>query len=834
MAIGKGVTVTFIRATYGAINNSHGLLKSDCKPELLPAALANMTDRPHGDFSPGEIWYPSVGCGPVDDWWCLWWTTPDNDAIRAGMVRSEVALWKSSDIISVSDLVPVLRELSGKASIKQPPNSIIIPFASALLKNPDSCVAVCETFDYWPGIIARIWSQLWPDIKATFSARVALSPPQNIGINNITGIFAIPSNREYQWPDSSNKVRLSVLDNKDISVNRAARYIAGIPDKLMDEVLLAIPPKAARLNFLQRVVRVADGLEAIQTQPTFSQATALLRTLIALTEPGRDTSQFISLALQAMTESVHHATAPELIAIANIDITTIAEHQEFEGLVKQVISKLIPSLNNEENSSLLERLEPGSACKWWKKLVLTVISEGIASSDLKWLETITEWLALQNLPNTVTKIVPTDFESAILDSVNNKSWSEPQIQQIRLKAIEKKWSILHAWSIYQPGKANIAFDLQYSFKGDPNPGLAWLSHQYSAEEVVTEAISRSESELIKLAAQKTVESPESLNLIDIYQPESRQLWSMHINNGGEVFPTSLRRKEVEHTLLNVLISGEDTFDLIQPMAKYLTLPILEHENRNLLWSKLTISERDKLLPEVACEFINLIEGGRETPLPEPEVFNAIAKKLCQSRPSTKVICTVLDWAGFANEQNIIEWIKPFSANDWIVSGTSIGQAALRNNWGLLAKELEQISKIQPEAKPAADVCASLIPPPPILPSLLDTSLFFSMFNFGHTKPKQLVESHEFQLQVSNQIANQVSDIGAILRPEGPEFVWERIGGNIAQLHSNGTGRDKWQHAARQAASGAVRGGLLALICELLNEFPENSKLKELEALLSEK
>ena len=106
-----------------------------------------------------------------------------------------------------------------------------------------------------------------------------------------------------------------------------------------------------------------------------------------------------------------------------------------------------------------------------------------------------------------------------------------------------------------------------------------------------------------------------------------------------------------------------------------------------------------------------------------------------------------------------------------------------------------------------------------------------MFGLNHTKPKKLTESHNFKPKAVSHVANQVSDIGATLRPEGPNFIWERAGGNISQLHSSGTGRDKWQHAARQAENGAIRGGLLTLICELLQEFPENPKLKELETLL---
>ena len=345
--------------------------------------------------------------------------------------------------------------------------------------------------------------------------------------------------------------------------------------------------------------------------------------------------------------------------------------------------------------------------------------------------------------------------------------------------------------------------------------------------MVKEALSRADVELIKLAAQKTAKDPKSLGLIDVSQPESRHLWSVHIDCGGAVFPKNLQNTGAELKLLNSLILGEETFGLIRPLTEYLPQFILEHPDRKLLWSKLEKPELDVLLFDIAAKLIRAIENGQKISQPESELIRSILNILRKDSPSARIVCAALEWPGCVNEDDIIAWVKPFSAADWNATSESIGKAALKHNWVLLAKELERISKATPEAKLAADACTSLIPSQPAWPA----SLFFDLLGLGQAKPQLPTESHSYPAQLDNQKINQIIDIGANLYPEGPGYIWERAGGDISKLQIGGSGQTQWQYAVRLAVSGAIPNGLSALIKELRQGFPDNPELKIIENTL---
>ncbi len=103
-----------LRVRYGAQDNMHGLMEWEGHPARPPAALLGLTDKPPGSYSPGERWWPSVGCGPVENWWALWWTRPDEQALRGGMVRSDVLLWRLDEVGAVESLLPALETLGGQ------------------------------------------------------------------------------------------------------------------------------------------------------------------------------------------------------------------------------------------------------------------------------------------------------------------------------------------------------------------------------------------------------------------------------------------------------------------------------------------------------------------------------------------------------------------------------------------------------------------------------------------------------------------------------------------------------------------------------------------------
>jgi len=120
----KSVTYP-VRARYGVKDNMHALLEFNDDPASLPSELLGLTDKPPGYVTPGERWWPSVGCCLLGSWWALWWTVPDDEATRGGMVRSEVALWPRDLVPTIENLAAVMEELNGGQCITMPSDPLL-------------------------------------------------------------------------------------------------------------------------------------------------------------------------------------------------------------------------------------------------------------------------------------------------------------------------------------------------------------------------------------------------------------------------------------------------------------------------------------------------------------------------------------------------------------------------------------------------------------------------------------------------------------------------------------------------------------------------------------
>ena len=80
------------------------------------------------------------------------------------------------------------------------------------------------------------------------------------------------------------------------------------------------------------------------------------------------------------------------------------------------------------------------------------------------------------------------------------------------------------------------------------------------------------------------------------------------------------------------------------------------------------------------------------------------------------------------------------------------------------------------------------------------------------------------------LLNRLSVLASDLAHDRLDSIWLRAGGNPGALHSYGSSSERWRSAVRAANSGALVGGLKSLIEQLLEDFPHNTDLKELNYL----
>ncbi|PKG63827.1 hypothetical protein CXF56_10820, partial [Psychrobacter sp. Choline-02u-13] len=77
------------------------------------------------------------------------------------------------------------------------------------------------------------------------------------------------------------------------------------------------------------------------------------------------------------------------------------------------------------------------------------------------------------------------------------------------------------------------------------------------------------------------------------------------------------------------------------------------------------------------------------------------------------------------------------------------------------------------------------------------------------------------------ISRLVDEASSLYSSEELEFLWEKAGGKLKDLNSNGNLGKQWTKAIKKAKKGNIEGGVLTLIDIMLERYPYNTELNEL-------
>lgn len=788
----------------------HDLLDWEGHPARLPAELLGLTDKPWGSYAPGDRWWPSVGCGPVGEWWALWWTQPDEQARRGGMVRSEVALWRLDEVGAVDDLRPVMESL-GQGPISLPSTELLGAVAEALI-SPNAGPPVLRDLDVWPGVIVALWARLWPEARRAFSARVAVSPPQSGESVAPNWIFCVPPERTPQW---SGHPLITAAPGK-MSLSRAARWLVGEADSSFDEVVAACPSLPGNLGHLGRVARAAERLEHLRKVPEPEQALALLRTLLALGPTPNAAAALKTEGLGALVRGLTDASSALVRSLANIDLACLPEGRTLESALEAWISRRAPALPLDEAVLLLEMLLPDQAKNWWWQAVHTSLSRGLMNPEPRWARAALHWLGLSKAAGVLQTLLPAteEVEQRLLDVTSGVELAKTALQQLREQAAERGWSRLHAWAVMQALSPQEAFRAQRAFPGDPFAGLVLLIEHLPGATIVEEAVTKPDMQLTGLVAQRTARDPELLGPLDASHPAWRALWAAHVRAGGVCWPPGANREALGGGLLDAVLAGDEPDGLVMSLAEGLADTALDHPERAAVWDALSTTGRAELLPRVAEALVRRCEAGCIISTPERELSDAVLLRARQTCPSARVLAALLTWNVQIDEQEAIRWLDGPRRSEWGAVADTMGRAVLVRAWERAAREIYNRCRYITELRPAAEACRELLFP---LQRLL-------LSLAGRPKTAGSLEN-------SLLLVNGVAELGASLAPDRLDDLWERAGGKRKHLNSWGAPDVRWRNAATLAQRGALSGGLAALVRVLRDDFPYNKDLQELETLL---
>lgn len=803
-----------LRARYGAKNNSHGLLEWQGQPASLPSDLLGLTDKPPSYLAPNEVWWPSLGCGAVGDWWALWWTAPDETVSRAGMVRSEVALWPLDEIGAVNDLRPVLASLSGQETIPTSSPELLRAVAEALVSSENKRPPVVSDLDAWASIIADLWSRLWPDARRGFSARVAVIPPQGGESVAPPLLYCVPHQRLPGWADFP----VIRVGSGASPINRAALWLVGEDDATFKEILDSCKFSSGDLKKLATVARAADRLDKLRECPSPINALELLRPLAVLA-PSPDTAMNLKVeTLRELNRGFNQAKPEFAFMLKNLELASLPNDGHLGAALTDWVHGQAPHLTLDEAQQLLTSLVENKAQAWWQVSVRKALIEGFSKPDILWAKTALIWLGLPDCAEKLKAILPSTetVETSLLDVAAEIEFSEIALHQLQTQTVSREWSRLHASVVMKAFSPSQAFRLQRKFAGNALAGLRYLIEHLSGNDVINEVISTPDVQFIQLVAQRTVREPQLLQSLNVSHAAWRELWAAHITAGGDHWPPNANREKLGTELLNtILAGGKEPLGLIAPLAKDLANIAFNHPDRAKLWSVLSPGGCATLLPLVADVLIRICNAGQVVTSPESQLAQETLKRLRSTQPSIKVFVVLLSSNVSSVEQDLIRCLLSSTQVDWQPAiAATVGKAVSDRRWKVAAEKIYAMSEAIPELLPAVNSCQELL--------TLWQRFKLSRRTGNNSHAPNRVES----------LVHRVAELGADLAPDELDDIWERAGGKRKDLNTGGTPASRWQSAATSAQQGKLKDGLLAIVDELEKSRPHNSDLKELARIIS--
>ncbi|MBK8265216.1 MAG: hypothetical protein IPK80_28285 [Nannocystis sp.] len=740
----------------------------------------------------------------------MWWTTPDPHAQRGGMVRSEVAVWSLEEVGSVDDLRPVMESLGSVASIRAPTDELMGATVEALLSQ-ETRRPILQDLDVWPGVVAAIWARLWPAARRSFSARVAISPPQGGESVSPPWLFGVPPTRALQWSEHP-PIKIAAGAPP---LSRAAKWFMGSEDPVFSEVLSGCT-LTKEFGLLRQVARAADRVDTLREFPSVRHALDLLRTVVVLA-PTPDAAQTVKReALVQLEVGLADASREDVLSSSNLDLDKLPVGTPLPDGVAAWTLRRAPALRTEDAKEFLDRLAPGRACEWWQRSVSQSLRHHFAAPTPQMATTLLHWLGQPSLTVCLQALLPaTDaVEQCIVDASESESMARSELVHVRAQAIERNWPLLHAWAVLmlEPPEAAIRAQLDVFAS---LAGLSFLCERLPGDVVVSGAVAKPEPQMLTLAARRTRREPGLLDPIDATQSAWRGLWTAHVVEGGVRWPSGRKRDELGRALIDAALAGDEATQLILELATDLPEIALDHPQRPLLWDALSVPGRDALLPLVASALISRCEEGRSFQEVERPLAGAVLKSVRQhARCSARVLATLLSWDVSLDEAEMIIQIRDLACPEWAPVAESVGRSVLRRGWRRAAEELRQRSWSCSDLLVAAESCREL-----------------------------LSQWHQFELSCRSGrtpvgpddiFTKRVADLGSSLAPDGLEDLWERAGGKRKKLNRHGSPDVRWREAATLAHEGALDKGLMALVQELLLDFPHNLDLKEVKRLITTK
>jgi len=325
--------------------------------------------------------------------------------------------------------------------------------------------------------------------------------------------------------------------------------------------------------------------------------------------------------------------------------------------------------------------------------------------------------------------------------------------------------------------------------------------------VVAAAVALSDSQLLDRAAHLIVADPSLLREGDISDVGFRTLWFSATRAGGDPW-ASVQPADVVVPLLDLLVAGDDVEPkVLESLSHTTSADIATYPSRASVWSKLPRAAITGFKEATAQTVARSFKNG-DTPIEQPLVATVLSPSLLASvsRESTAQALTLLSSVLSATASNAITVIEngTFAPTE----EATLSNLVRTRRWRYAAERIITLSAARSDLAQAA--------------AAVD-----SMFGFFDRLTRYMSSGRPVPKITTSELHDALTDVASQLYKQGPstEAVWERAGGNDADLVTGKTGRLTWGRALQDVLAGRKGAPSLEnLLASMLEDYPTNQQL----------
>lgn len=813
------------QALYGEYRGGHSLLASS-GDDQVSAGLVQRLDLPD-TAPPGVEWSPFLRGFPYRDRYVLSRTFHDTGASRSGMVLSHALIAPLDEVGETPDLRSLLKLLAtsdrqrpGAKTVQLVRTGTRLPHAADLIDAADALGAKGRLpvvrlgnigFD---DLVVALWSHLLPEMRRGFAFRLSFGPLDLIE-TPVPALVCTPQAMAARWSDYP--VLRSGPWREPVSLGAAVLSGHGKATPLLG-FMREMGVKPATFPDL----RLAEQAYLLDIgDPTLERRVGALR-LIGKLSPDPDAGKGGKDALvRRLCDLLPTARTGDILRLRNLQLSAFpSPDRVWKALETWVAENTYPQAQDGDMLSVLDDTTSGTnAVEEWRTAVLEGFAIATRSPKSPFPRAFWRWSEIRSdIVVAVFRHVPAEAGvEERLAAVTPRSLNEAAAEAFMTPALSRGWLRLHGALLSASCSPSDAARRQVAVDTDPLfvEGLRSALRHAQPAEVVECALEIEDPRMPQLAGEAVAKDPGLLAAVDLTAIEAQAVWREALAIDCESWRGPADPAATFHSILDRLLDdGEADPSLIERLSESPVADLEEYPRRPEVWSRIGKVALDNLLAATASGWLRRAESGGAPLVPEHDLQTAILADdeleraldaLSPNRVGTAIrIVVALDRY---DEQRFLRLIEKSMAHTTSLAtpdAESIGRLVQERRWKDVAADLVvQYKSGRRNLEPALRACYDVI------------DVWERIF-LPFTRVSESEKWEAFQ------------GLAAELYPGGPDDqeLWERAGGDDADLSSSGDGRTRWRKAVRNVRNG--KGPTpSALLTAMKEDFPNNERIPHL-------